>query len=193
MLRGYAWLQESQQAAIQALLKPNIWELLRDKPELPYLIPFTPKWSAEYGNALERSMIVPRFYFGVYDNALIAVGALALGAAWLLSLVWRRENRPFYAITGMLLLINCLLFLLPAILLTFFAEPIIQACLTPGLLGGMDMQAAVGVIRAAVWPFRDIFFSVFLVSFSFCITQFATGIDVKKEEYVRIKRNLESI
>lgn len=165
---------------IAALLKPGVWQSLQQKPSLPIEIPFTPAWNDENAPALDRELIVPRYWAAVYDNALLVAVGLAVLLVVLLWVLWRRRRGVFCVALGIVLAFNALLLVGPVVLVTYYsAWAFGQIAAQPQALPvvGFLAQDFAPLCRAVLEPLRGAVAVAALVLASFALTSFTCGMD----------------
>lgn len=169
----------SEVSVVKSLLMDGLWDMLPQKPSFPAFMPFTPEWNIGYGASLSKSLWLPRWYAGMAGQAIwLSLSAIVL-LAGLLYLLWIRERKPFFTVTGTLFVINSLLLFALAASVAYSNRSLAQtaAAIAPltsaaDLFGGDFPE----LFRTVLWPFRQIFFVSATVSASFGITMFAMGI-----------------
>jgi hypothetical protein len=179
VLRGARAFAAGEEAVVRALLLDGLWDMLPQKPSFPAFMPFTPEWNLGYGAELSRALRTPRWYLGMADQAVwLALSALVM-LTGLLYLLWVRERKPFFAVTGALLTLNGLLLGALAAAAAYACPGVAEAAaaLYPvseaaGFFGGEYAE----LVRCALLPFRQVFALSAVVSLSFGVTLFTMGI-----------------
>jgi len=179
VLQGSENLQDETTAAIKNLVMSDLSGQVTQTPSLAAFMPFTPDWNAQYGQSLTQSLAIPRYYARLEGYALAAACAAAVVLLGLLYLLWIRERKPFFHLTGSLLLFNGFLLLALAAVVSYGSGAIANdaAKLTP-LTGAASLFAAdwPALVRAVLWPFRTIFFVSSVASLSLGVALFFVGI-----------------
>lgn len=178
-LKGSREFAAGQLAVVKGLLTEGVWDMIPEKPSFPAFMPFTPEWNLDYGPALAQELWLPRYWADLADYALwLALAAVTL-AAGLLYLLWLRERKPFFATTGALLTTNGMLLLALAAAASFCSGPLAQyaASLVP-LNQAANLFASdwPSLVRAVLWPFREIFFISAATALALGVTMFTMGI-----------------
>lgn len=179
VLHGSAAFTRGVEAVVRGLLLDGVWDMLPQKPALPAFMPFTPEWNLVYGEPLNRSLWLVRFYLNMADHALwFLLSALTIltGALYLL---WIRERKPFFAICGCALTVNGLVLCALAAAAAYCSRPIADAAASvypvsqaAALFAGEYPELA----RAVLLPFRQVFALAAGLSLSFGMTMFTIGI-----------------
>ncbi len=179
VLRGSASFTRGVEAVVRGLLLEGVWDMLPQKPALPAFMPFTPEWNLVYGESLNRSLWLVRFYLNMADQALwFLLSALTIltGALYLL---WIRERGPFFAVCGSALTVNGLILCALAAAAAYCSRPIADAATVfypvnqaADLFAGEYPE----FVRAALLPFRQVFALAAGISVSFGMTMFTMGI-----------------
>lgn len=169
VINGSDQLQAYETDAVKSLLMDDLASKIPDQPDFSALVPFTAEWNAQYGQSLTLSLALPRYYAGLTGYALAAAVALIVLLAGLLYLLWIRERKPFFLMTGSMLAFNGMLLLGLAAALSYGCSRIASdAASSPALTGAASLLASdwPSLVRAVLWPFRQIFFIAAAASLS---------------------------
>lgn len=192
VLRSSAAFTRGVEAVVRSLLLEGLWDMLPEKPALPAFMPFTPEWNLVYGESLNRSLWLVRFYLNMADQALwFLLSALTI-LAGVLYLLWIRERKPFFAVCGYVLTVNGLMLCALAAAAAYGSRPIADAATAfypvrqaAGLFAGEYPELA----RAVLLPFRQVFALAAGISLSFGVTMFTMGIAPRRNTVIPHVKN----
>jgi hypothetical protein len=169
VLRDSDHLQEYITNVVKNLMMDDLASKIPEAPTYPDLIPFTPEWNAAYADTLAGALALPRYYAGLTGYVLAAAVALAALLAGVLYLIWIKDRKPFFILTGSLLAFNGLLLMALAAAVSYGCGAMAEDAASSAAFSGAASFLASdwpALFRAVLWPFRQIFFVAAVASLS---------------------------